>query len=343
MQRLLDILQNLIRIPSVTGYEHSFFISIKRELEQRGITTKYYDGLLVATGSKPVSGYISAHSDRHGLVCTGENEFQYAAYVLKNRADLEGNSVSEQTYQDLVDRFCKQQVFSYDARNGLYEAMGFIKDAYLCPRRSNMIFDIEGLQEVSANTPVAFNDTLKKDGKYLSAQLDNVISVAVIIYLYEIGFEGTAFFSASEEAGKSWRYLLEWFKRYDVTTRSLLVLDTSSFGSKEDLEQIDIVLRHKDANSAFNDQFTSQLEEISNALSLKHIYKDDYILKRNPKKTIGSTELGRLIKGSGEAISGTTLQIPTINYHTTSETTTVDALKSVIAVLCSLYTLDNRL
>ena len=38
---------------------------------------------------------FSAHIDRHGLICTGPNEFQYAAFVAGSRSDLLGNSVSE--------------------------------------------------------------------------------------------------------------------------------------------------------------------------------------------------------------------------------------------------------
>ncbi|MDD4330239.1 MAG: peptidase M42, partial [Aliarcobacter sp.] len=44
----LDLLKQLIRVPSVTGAEHSFLLYLKRELEEIGIKTQYYDGLLVA-------------------------------------------------------------------------------------------------------------------------------------------------------------------------------------------------------------------------------------------------------------------------------------------------------
>jgi len=92
MTQFYDILKQLIRVPSVVGAEHPFFMFLKRELEEIGINVEHYDGVLVAKGDEPESGYISAHVDRHGLVCTGHNEFQYAAFIAKNMADLTGNS-----------------------------------------------------------------------------------------------------------------------------------------------------------------------------------------------------------------------------------------------------------
>ena len=86
----LDTLKHFIRRPSVVGAEHPFFLSLKRELDELGVKTTLYEGLLVAEGDAPERGMISAHIDRHGLICTGPNEFQYAAFLTKNRADLTG-------------------------------------------------------------------------------------------------------------------------------------------------------------------------------------------------------------------------------------------------------------
>ena len=40
----LDLLKQLIRVPSVTGAEHSFLVYLKRELDEIGIETKYGGG-----------------------------------------------------------------------------------------------------------------------------------------------------------------------------------------------------------------------------------------------------------------------------------------------------------
>jgi putative aminopeptidase FrvX len=90
-----DLLKALDRQPSVVGAEHSFFRELQRELEERNVRVTWYEGLLVAQGREPESAMFSAHVDRHGLICTGPDEFQYAAFVAGNRSDLLGNSVSE--------------------------------------------------------------------------------------------------------------------------------------------------------------------------------------------------------------------------------------------------------
>ena len=209
----LDLLKQLIRVPSVTGAEHSFLLYLKRELEEIGIKTQYYDGLLVAQGKNPTKGMLSAHIDRHGVICTGPNEFQFAAFLAKNRSDLRGNSLSEQTYQLIAKRYINQQVQAYEPWSGSYLGIGKISDAFMCEEINNLVFNIEGLSHLQPGTPIAFSDKLNIEDDLISAQLDNVISAAMIIYLYQNGFQGTAFFTAQEEAGKSWRYVYEWFRK----------------------------------------------------------------------------------------------------------------------------------
>jgi len=89
----------------VVGGEHSFFRVLQRELEERGANVTWYEGVLVAQGNDPFSMMFSAHIDRHGLVCTVLNVFQYAAFVSGVRSDLLGNSVSEELNKMIVDRF----------------------------------------------------------------------------------------------------------------------------------------------------------------------------------------------------------------------------------------------
>ena len=98
-------LQMLIREPSVVGTEDSFFRVVRRELEEAGAQVSYFQGALVAQGSDPHHLILSAHLDRHGLLCTGPNEFQYAAFIAGNQSELTGDSVSEQMMYAIQDRF----------------------------------------------------------------------------------------------------------------------------------------------------------------------------------------------------------------------------------------------
>lgn len=345
---LLDILKLLIRHPSVVSAEHSFFRVLQRELEEIGARVTWYEGLLVAQGTRPHARYLSAHIDRHGLICTGPNEFQYAAFIAGNRGDLKGNSVSEQTFATISGRFTGASVNAYEPWSGIYRGQGTIERAYLCPYRGNMVFEIRGLEHVVAGTPVAFQDKLKSNGQYVSAQLDNVLSAAVIIYLFRKGYQGTAFFSAQEEIGRSWRFLLEWFERFAHSTKQLIVLDTSPYSTREEAEAQHLVLRHRDNNGEFDSDMIATLEQLCQMLGIRYGFKDEYITRKNEQRrlenkepyTLGSTELGRLVSGSQGRIQGATLQVPTTGYHTTEETCSMTSLAALIQLL-TYYTIDQ--
>lgn len=340
----ISLLALLMRSPSVVGAEHSFFRVLQRELEERGAKVTLYEGVLVAQGTKPDSLFLSAHIDRHGLICTGPNEFQYASFVAGARSDLLGNSVSEQLMRKIVDRFNGQQVFAYEPWSGAYRGKGKIKSAYICENRNNLIFELAGLEHVIAGTPVAFFDKLSTTKEALSGQLDNVLTTAALVYLFEIGFQGTIFFTAQEEAGKSWRYLLEWFRRFGNSTNQLIVVDTSPFPDFATAAEQQLVLRNKDANADFNPSLTKTLSNLCKKMKISIQYKDSYVEQQNNQRasageslmSLGSTEMGRIIAASHGLVDGTTLQIPTSGYHTLSETAPIEAVSAFIHVLTQL-------
>ncbi len=340
----LDLLKQLIRQPAVVGAEHSFYQVLKRELDEVGVRVSMFEGLLVAEGRDPASLRISAHVDRHGLVCTGPNEFQYAAYVARNRGDLTGNSISEQTYQTMAGRFGGNPLHAYEPWSGVYLGTGTIRGSFLCERRGNIIFETEGLGHLLPGTPVAYLDRMVHSGDRISAQLDNVLSVAVLIHLFRHGFQGTAFFTSQEEAGRSWRFLLEWFQRYDLSTERLLVLDTSPFPDDAQANSQDLVLRRRDTHAPFSPALVAELEAICNRLGFSYLFKDEWMERTNeerakqglPVRSVGSTELGRLIVASGGKIQGATLQIPTTGYHTPRESARLTSVFGCIDTIWAL-------
>lgn len=337
----IDLLKTMIRNPSVVGAEHSFFRVLQRELEERGANVTWYEGLLVAQGTKPFSAMFSAHIDRHGLICTGPNEFQYAAFIAANRTDLLNNSVSEELMTKITERFQSDPVYAYEPWSGSYRDKGVIKNAYICEFRNNLIFEIDGLESVVAGTPVAFQDTLKITDGRLYGQLDNVLSAAALVYLFSLGFEGTVFFTAQEEAGKSWRYLLEWFRRFGGSTNRLFVVDTSPFPDVEAANNQQLILRNKDANAPFNKTATKIVEEICQIENISYLYKDMYVEEANKQlinqgespRSLGSTELGRIIAASNGLVDGTTIQVPTTGYHTMEESASWESVEAFIRVL----------
>lgn len=339
-----NLLSLLMRSPSVVGAEHSFFRVLQRELEERGANVTWYEGVLVAQGSKPDSLYLSSHIDRHGLMCTGPNEFQYAAFVAGARSDLLGNSVGEELMRKIVNRFTGEKVYAYEPWSGAYRGKGDVLDAYICEYRNNLIFNLDGLEHLVAGTPVAFLDKLKTTDVALSGQLDNVLTATALVYLFEQGFQGTAFFTAQEEAGKSWRYLLEWFRRFGGSTNQLVVVDTSPYPDFKAASEQHLILRNCDANAPFNSALTQQLQATCEQLGYSTQYKDQYVEQKNaialaqglPVYSIGSTEMGRIIQASNGLVDGTTLQIPTSGYHTLAETAPITSILAFLDVLTNI-------
>ena len=337
----IDLLKELMRQPSVVGAEHSFFRVLQRALEERGAKVTWYQGLLVAQGSEPDSNMFSAHIDRHGLMCTGPNEFQYAAFVAGSRSDLLGNSVSEQLMNKISDRFVSVPVEAYEPWSGAYRGRGMITNTYICEYRNNLIFEVLGLEHLVAGTPVAFTDRLRIENKRFYGQLDNVLTAAILVHLYSLGYQGTAFFTAEEEAGSSWRYLLEWFRRFGGTTNKLIVVDTSPYPDVASADRQKVVLRNKDVNSAFNVDTTAALEALCRASDISYSFKDSYIEAKNREavakgqtaQSLGSTEMGRITAASNGLVHGTTLQIPTTGYHTMEESASIAACEAFIHLL----------
>lgn len=342
-----DLLKALMRQPSVVGAEHSFFRVLQRELEERGAKVTWYEGVLVAQGEKPSSLMLSAHIDRHGLVCTGPNEFQYAAFVSGGRSDLLGNSVSEQLMLKIGDRFENIPVFAFEPWSGSYIGSGHIAGTEICERRQNLIFNITGLEHLVAGTPVAFTDRLRLENGKFVGQLDNVLTAAILVDLFDHGFKGTAFFTAQEEAGRSWRYLLEWFRRFGEQTNKLIVVDTSPYPDDEGAMAQDVVLRGRDANASFNSDLAMRLEDHCRALNIRFGYKDAYVDAQNREReavgekplSLGSTEMGRIIAASNGLVDGTTLQIPTTGYHTMEEAASFTSCRCFQDLLLSIAAL----
>ncbi|MCD0458706.1 peptidase M42 [Roseiconus lacunae] len=337
MHDFYSLLRQLVREPAVVGLEDGFFQIVRRELEDLSISVTQYMGVLVATGANPERGYISAHVDRNGLLCTGPNEFQYAAFIAGNRGELNGDSISEQFMDTIAGRFRGARVQAHSPRSGAYLGQAEILDASICSRRRNLIFKLDGLEYLQPGTPISFVDRLEVTEATIAAQLDNVVSVAMAIDLFRRGYQGTAFFTAGEEGGRSWRYLAEWFQRSDRSTDRLLVLDTSPFPDLDEVGKQDVVLRWKDANGAFNRSLTQSIADRCKQLGIRFCFKDAYIeqLNRSREKplSLGRTELGRVISALGNSVQGTTIQLPTTAYHTQSETANRTAVDSMIRLL----------
>ncbi|WP_145178003.1 peptidase M42 [Rubripirellula lacrimiformis] len=335
----LILLRGLVREPSIVGCEDAFFRVLRRELDELPIEVTRYHGLLVADGGDPKGQILSAHVDRHGLLCTGPNEFQYAAFIIANRGEMTGDSVSEQTMELIADRFHGERVQAHTPYAGSYLGQGTITRSFICQQRRNLIFEVEGLEFLQPGTPVSFLDRLEVANGFISAQLDNVLSVAMMIYLFRNGFRGTALFTAGEEAGRSWQYALAWFQRQNRTTDRIIVLDTSPFATPEAASAQDVVLRTGDASAKFAPAVTQELARRCDIMGISYMFKDKYVADLNATRekplSLGRTELGRLATATEGRINGTTLQVPTTGYHTANEKASLESVQATLKLLKS--------
>lgn len=341
--KFIGILKHLIRCPGVVGSEHPFFLELKREFDEMGIKTYQYEGVLVAEGSKPKSGYISAHIDRQGLICTAPGEFQYASYKAGSSVNLKKEKVINHQYKLFVERFMGERMQGYEPYSGKYLGIGVVEDIKISTRRDSILFKVKGLEQLEVGTPLAYLDRVQMDDKYLWAQIDNIISAATILYMFKNGYEGSAFFTAGEEAGQSWKYLIEFFQRRGKTSDELLVIDTSPFATREEADAQDVILRDEDANASFDSPLKKRILDICKRDNISYTFKCEYIKEYNEgvdvkkPRSLGTTELGRVIDNSDEDIQGITLQIPTTDYHTSHETASIESTKKFIDLLLELY------
>lgn len=119
----------------------------------------------------------------------------------------------------------------------------------------------------------------------------------------------------------------------------MVVLDTSPYATREDAEAQHVALRTKDANGPFSAVMTQELADRCTQLGLSYGFKDEYIERQNQARVrpypLGRTELGRIAVATEGAINGSTLQIPTTEYHTAGETASLDSIAAVLDILLS--------
>ncbi|PIF03481.1 MAG: peptidase M42, partial [Arcobacter sp.] len=94
-------------------------------------------------------------------------------------------------------------------------------------------------------------------------------------------------------------------------------------------------------NAYFRSPLKAKIKKIAIKKRIKYHYKDAYIKnmmkQQNKKMSLGVTELGRIIFASKGEIQGTSLQIPTIGYHTSQETATKKSVQAMIDILQEIY------
>lgn len=311
-----------LSIPSVVGFEAGFTRFLHKDFMELGLNVNRFPGLLEVSGSNPHSAILCAHIDRHGLISLGNGEYAYAAQYIKEIKYGEQNQSSVDELESIIERFVGEKVFAYDPISLKTLGKGKINRAMKPVARGDSIFYIENMANPGPDIPIGYTHSARVEHGLLQGQIDNALCVAMVYALFRAGYQGTAYLSTEEEIGKSWIHIANHLDAFDISSKDILVLDTSPYPSEAPLDSGTIVLRNRDRFGAFNTDLTDALKQRCEALGYTYQCKDEYLKQLGKSDNeLGSTELGRLIQSKNGLWSGTTVQIPTNMYHTSRETT----------------------
>jgi len=339
LQSIISKTREYLNIPAVVRFEHHFIDYLADDFNIHGYEIEKQDRLLVVhkKGSKS-SKILTAHIDRHGIVINEKGQPEYAAFNAKKYYG-DKNKSSEAIFKKSGQRFIDEMVYAYD-ENGRKIEEGRVKGFSYDFNAKDLVFNIDGFGKLPAGTPVAYISPLIKKKGRISSQIDNAISIAVTYNLVQDGFDGTLLFATEEEIGRSWQYIVNYLQSKKISSKEIITLDTTPYDNTRAISEGLIVLRNKDENGEFNQDLVQRLRTVCDSQGIKYEVKDEVIEAKNaqlpsgtePKK-LGKTELGRIIKNTSGKLNGTTIQLPTTNYHTNHETTSELALNNYYEAL----------
>ncbi len=339
LQNIISKTSEYLNIPAIVRFEHPFINHLADDFNISGYEIEKQDRLLVVRKKGLRSPkIITAHIDRHGIVINEKGQPEYAAFNAKKYYGDENKS-SEAIFKKSGQRFIDEIVYAYD-KSGRKIEEGRVKCFSYDFNAKDLVFNIDGFGKLSAGTPIAYVSPLIREKGNLSSQIDNAISVAVAYQLVQDGFDGTLLFATEEEIGRSWQHIINYLQSKKISSREIVTLDITPYDNVRAISEGLIVLRNKDKNGEFNQDFVQRLRTACDSQGIKYEMKDEVIEAQNaqlpigakPKK-LGNTELGRIIQHTSGKFNGTTIQLPTTNYHTNHETTSELALNNYYEAL----------
>jgi putative aminopeptidase FrvX len=323
-----------LAVPAVVGHEQFFIEYLRKDFEAIGMRGVKHPGILEVYGEKPHAAIVCAHIDRHGLISLGKGEYAYAAQYVKEIKYGEANRSSRRELEGLGKRFAGETVFAYDPRTNDRLGEGVIEVCHPMMLMGEALFFIQGMKAVKHDIPVAYARTAREQDGYLKGQIDNALSLGVIYALYKNGYQGTTLFSTEEEIGKSWTHIAAYLKKSKIDNKTLIVIDTSPFVDAKPIDEGMVIFRNRDMSAKFNPALVSALKTRCSVMEIPYQVKDEVLLSKGKSVSqLGSTELGRLVQNTKKKWSGATVQVPTMMYHTSNETTSRLAIRNYFRFL----------
>jgi len=363
IKEILEICDEFLSVPSTTGFEFPFLNYLNKKIKKIGYKTILKNKYLVVTNSK-AKNLFSSHIDRQGLTLNEGNKFEYSAFYEKKKLGSkfarELNDESEKEllkefekdkltihgdllriknnsgkyfnfqrsgnaifFEKVALRYIRENISSYDKKTGKILNKFKTTRYDLDLDKNEITFELN--KETSKEDKVfMINSQISSDEFKFSAQIDNVISASVLFYLLKnTDFKDEIIFTTGEEYGNSWIDVVDYVNENGKFDLKLLVLDTSPYSNLEKYEKGFLTLRHGDENGGFDEKLVTQIKNILEKEKIPFDFKPSYL---------GKTELGRISTESCGKINGATIQIPTMNYHTSFETATIKSLENYLKI-----------
>jgi putative aminopeptidase FrvX len=327
IQSILNIANDFLQVPATIEHEKPFLDYLQKKIETLGyeiIRNEKY--LVIKPKNKRAKYLFSAHVDRHGFIINDEKEFEHICYYYKKKYGLEFKKDYFEFFLSCAQRHTRDEIYSYEKETGK-KLNTFKTTRYNLDWKNKLVtFDLD--KEINQNDKVfAIDSKIIQSKNIFYGQIDNVISVALIYYLLEKGdFNHEIIFTTREEIGKSYENVVDYLSNIDYDLK-IITLDTSPYENFKKQEEGFLTLRKGDENGNFDLEFVAEIEDLLKKKNVPMHYKSS---------TIGMTELGRISTSTKGDYNGATIQLPTLNYHTSYETATIKSMKNYYYIVSIL-------
>lgn len=317
VKSVLKICDDFLKIPSVISFETPFLEYLDKKISKLGYKTVLKQEYLVVKPKTDVrTKYLfSAHIDRQGVVRNDKGDLEYAAFYFKkkNKSDFKREDID--FFEKVAVRHVNDYLYSYDKKKS--KILRYDLDY----KKKLVNFDIEK----NFNGEVfGFESKIGIKEDLFFAQIDNVISAAVLYYvLKNYDFNQEIIFTTKEEIGRSYLNVLDYLKNRKSKI-DIITLDTSPYENFNNKDDGFLTLREGDENGKFN---------LNLVMSIKKFLEDESIPIHFKPYDLGSTELGRISTESKGKFNGASIQLPTMNYHTTYESAMISSLENYLKIL----------
>jgi len=277
MERVVEILREILEIPSPTGYTKEVLAHIEKKLERAGIKTRYTNkGALLAYNHPEPELVIAGHVDTLGAMVKGILPNGHLSFTKIGGLLL---PTFEGEYCTIITRSGKRLRGTLLLKN---PSVHVNREAGKKERKEeNMYIRLDELVEKKEDTEklgikpgdfIAFDPKFEYFNGFIKAHfLDDKASVAVMIdLLLDLADEleklpVAFFFSPYEEVGHGGS------AGYPPTARELLVVDMGVVGEGVYGKETAVSIAAKDSTGPYDYEMTSKLIELAEKKDIPHV------------------------------------------------------------------------